>query len=123
VALAVIVTLAVAAGLRALRIGGHAADVLAGAAAAIGVAWLGWGLELVPWACLLGWGAHLLGDACTDQGVPLAWPASLAHLRVLPEPFAFTTGTRPERFFVTPLLWATLGWLAWHAAHLPAIHL
>ena len=36
--------------------------------------------------------------------------------RVLPEPLAFTTGTRPERWFVVPLLFIALAGLGVIAA-------
>jgi hypothetical protein len=32
----------------------------------------------------------------TKEGIPIAWPLSRVHVRLLPEPLAFTTGTRPD---------------------------
>ena len=115
--LAAVLALAIAAGLRALRLGGHSADLLAiGAAAAL--AWTGWYLALIPLACLTGCVTHIAGDACTDVGVPLFWPLSLRHYG-LPRPVAFTTGHAVERFAVDPLIMIGLGVLAWHAVALP----
>lgn len=113
--LAFTILLAVAAGLRGLGLQSHWAD-LAAAGAAAAVTFTGWGLALVPVACAVGCTAHLLGDALTDEGIPIAWPLSRRHVRLLPEPFAFTTGTRPERWVVAPALAITLGFLAVYAA-------
>lgn len=129
-ALGLLLTLVIAAALRALRIGGHAADLLAVAGAA-SVIWSGFGIGALGWAVALGTGTHIVGDMLTDEGVPLAWPLSRAHLRLLPEPLAFTTGTRPERWVVAPLLLAALAWLAFLTAggphlltggHLASVH-
>lgn len=113
--LAVFLALAFAAGLRALRIGGHWVDLLA-IAGAVFIAWHGWGLALIPLACALGCLAHLAGDALTVEGIPLFWPFTLRHFRLLPPPIAFTTGTLPERAIVAPALLLALGFLAWHGA-------
>ncbi len=115
IALGLLLTLVIAAALRALRIGGHAGDLLAVAGAA-GVIWSGFGLTSLTWAVALGAATHLAGDMLTDEGVPLLWPLSRRHIRLLPEPFAFTTGTRPERWLVAPLLLAALAWLAFLTA-------
>jgi membrane-bound metal-dependent hydrolase YbcI (DUF457 family) len=116
--LGVFLALAFAAGLRALRLGGHHAD-LAGIAVAVAVTCTGWGLGLVPLACGLGCSTHIAGDSLTDSGVPLLWPFTDRRFRLLPEPLAFTTGTRPETRVVTPALMAALGLLTWHAATIP----
>jgi membrane-bound metal-dependent hydrolase YbcI (DUF457 family) len=130
IALGLLMSLVIAAALRALRIGGHAADLLAVAAAA-GVIWTGYGIASLSWTVALGTGTHLIGDMLTDEGVPLAWPLSRRHFRLLPEPLAFTTGTRPERWLVAPLLLIALAWLAFLAAggphllsrgRLPSVH-
>ena len=115
--LAAVLALAIAAGLRALRLGGHYADVLAIAAAA-GIAWDGWYLALIPLACLIGCATHLLGDSLTDIGIPVFWPLSLRHYG-LPKPVAFTTGHAVERFGVDPLIMCGLGLLDWHAVTIP----
>ena len=115
--LAAFLALAIAAGLRALRLGGHYADVLAIGAAA-GIAWDGWYLALIPLACLIGTATHLLGDALTDVGIPVFWPVTLRHFG-LPRPIAFTTGHAVERFGVDPLIMCGLGVLAWHAVTIP----
>ena len=77
----------------------------------------GYGLALVPLAMLLGTATHIAGDMLTDSGCPLGWPFSQFRCKLLPEPFAFSTGTRPELMIVDPLLLGALGLLAWTAAH------
>jgi LexA-binding, inner membrane-associated putative hydrolase len=71
----------------------------------------GFGVAGVPWAIAAGTATHLVGDMLTDEGIPIAWPLSRVHFRLLPEPLAFTTGTRPERWVVAPLMLAALVWL------------
>lgn len=115
--LAVLLSLVIAGGLYALRIGGHLADLLA-VAAAVAMTWTGYGLPLVAIATGVGCAAHIAGDLLTDQGCPLAWPIGRLRFRLLPEPFAFTTGSKPETVFALVLVVA-LGWLAWHAVRLP----
>lgn len=112
--LALLLALAVAAGLRALHLGGHAADAVALGAAG-GIAWFGWDLALVPLACGLGCATHVLGDMITVQGCPLAWPLTMEHFGV-PSPVSFTTGTWREKWVVVPVLFLALGVLAIHAA-------
>lgn len=107
VVLGLLVVLVIASALRALKIGGHGADLLAVAATAA-LLWRGFDLAALPWMIALGTATHIAGDMLTDEGVPLFWPLSRKHLRLLPEPLAFTTGTRPERWVVTPLLAAAL---------------
>lgn len=114
IALGAFLALAIAAALRALRFRDHGADLLAAGGAAV-LAWSGWGLALVPLACGLGCATHVLGDMLTDEGCPVAWPLSLRHFRLWPEPLAFTTGTRPELWCVTPVLTTALLALGWHA--------
>jgi membrane-bound metal-dependent hydrolase YbcI (DUF457 family) len=122
VALGVFLALVFAAGLRALCLGGHWADVLAIGVAG-GMTWGGYGLALVPLGIGLGCATHLAGDMLTDEGIPVFWPVSAAHFKLLPEPLSFTTGTAPERYVVAPGLLIALGLLAWHAAALPVPHL
>jgi membrane-bound metal-dependent hydrolase YbcI (DUF457 family) len=115
IGLAVLLSLIIAGGLYALpRVGGHLAD-LAAIGAAVAMTLTGTGLALVAVATGLGCAVHIAGDALTDSGVPLGWPASRYRFRFWPEPFAFTTGTAPERFIVAPALTVTLGLLAWQA--------
>ena len=115
ITLGLLLTLVIASALRSLRIGGHWADLLAvgGAAAML---WSGYGVAGVPWAIAIGTATHIAGDMLTDEGVPLLWPLSRRHVRLLPEPLAFTTGTRPERWFVAPLLFVALAGLGVIAA-------
>jgi membrane-bound metal-dependent hydrolase YbcI (DUF457 family) len=118
--LGLLLVLALASGLRALKIGGHFGDLIAIAIAA-GMFYTGFGITQVPWAIAIGTATHLAGDMLTNEGIPLAWPVSRFHVRLLPEPFAFTTGTRPERWVVAPVLLAALVWLAWLATIAPRI--
>jgi membrane-bound metal-dependent hydrolase YbcI (DUF457 family) len=117
VALAAFLTLGIAAGLGALRMGGHHADLLA-AGAAVAMAWTGFGLALVPIACGVGMTVHICGDMLTKEGCPVLDPLSSHHFRWWPPPLAFTTGTLPERAIVAPALLLALGWLTLHEAGL-----
>lgn len=126
--LALLITLAVASALDALRLmRGHTADIV-GIAVAAGVIWAGWWLALIPLATLLGCCTHVAGDACTDSGVRVLYPLSGWKLHLLPEPLAFTTGTRPETRFVDPVLTGLVvvlgGWAVdpgFIAAHIHAL--
>lgn len=89
----------------------HAAD-LAAILAAVAMASTGYGLGLVATATGLGAVAHLVTDGLTKEGIPVAWPVSTVYVRLLPGRLAFTTGTKPERWVVAPVLLALLGWLA-----------
>jgi membrane-bound metal-dependent hydrolase YbcI (DUF457 family) len=119
IGLGLLLVLVLASGLRALKIGGHFADLLAIAAAAA-MLYSGFGVPGVPWAIAAGTATHLVGDMLTDEGVPIAWPLSRYHVRLLPGPLAFTTGTRPERWIVSPLLVVALVWLVTVLARVPA---
>jgi membrane-bound metal-dependent hydrolase YbcI (DUF457 family) len=110
VALGAFLSLIIAGGLYALRIGGHFADVLAvGGAVAMTVT--GTGLPLVALATGLGCAAHIAADMLTDSGCPLLLPLSRYRFKAWPEPFAFTTGTLPERAIVAPAFALTLAWI------------
>lgn len=108
IGLGLAVTLILASALRALKLGGHWADAMA-LTAAVAMCWHGFGLALVTPAVAVGCVTHLIGDGITDEGVPLFAPLSKAHVHLLPEPLAFTAGTRPERLVVA-LLYAGLAW-------------
>ena len=110
VGLGLLLVLVLASGLRALKIGGHFGDLLA-IGAAVAMLRSGFGVAMVPWAIAAGTATHLAGDMLTNEGIPIAWPLSRVHFRLLPEPLAFTTGTRPERWVVAPLMLAALVWL------------
>jgi LexA-binding, inner membrane-associated putative hydrolase len=106
--LALLMTLSVAAALQALHIArGHAADLIG-----IGIAswevWLGYGLPLIPLAVLIGCSTHVAGDMLTDSGCMLGFPVVKHRFHLLPEPLAFTTGTRPELLIVDPILTGSL---------------
>jgi membrane-bound metal-dependent hydrolase YbcI (DUF457 family) len=110
--LALLMTLSVAAALEALRFArSHVADLIGIGVAAFEI-WFGYGLRLIPLAVLLGCCTHIVGDMLTDSGCMLAFPASKHRFHLLPEPFAFTTGTRPELLIVDPLLTGALVVLA-----------
>jgi membrane-bound metal-dependent hydrolase YbcI (DUF457 family) len=114
--LALLLTLSAAAALEALRIArGHAADLIAIAIAA-GVVWSGFGLRLIPLAVLIGCATHIAGDMLTDSGCMLGFPVLRHRFHLLPEPLAFTTGTRPELLIVDPILAGSLLVLAALAA-------
>jgi membrane-bound metal-dependent hydrolase YbcI (DUF457 family) len=113
-ALGLLLALAIAAGLRALRLGGHPGDLAAvGAASAIAAG--GADLQQVTLACALGCAVHIAGDMLTVRGCPLAWPLTMRHFG-LPRPLSFTTGTWRETWVVLPGLIVMLGWLGWHLA-------
>ncbi|HEY3958698.1 MAG TPA: metal-dependent hydrolase [Streptosporangiaceae bacterium] len=120
--LAVLAALLLAAALRALRIGGHSADLLALAAAAA-MAWASSaGLAWLPWAAALGTTAHIAGDMLTIEGCPLAWPLTRRRCWLLPRQLRFETGHTAERWVVAPALLAALAVatvLAVHGQHLP----
>jgi hypothetical protein len=66
---------------------------------------------------LVGCTAHVVGgDMLTDSGCMLGYPVSRHRFRLLPEPLAFTTGTRPELLIVDAVLSGALlvlaGWAA-----------
>lgn len=104
IGLGVLILLTVSAGLEALHaVNGQVADVLGAVAAAV-VIWQGWGLALIPLAVLAGCCTHITGDMLTDSGCMLAYPFSRFRFHLLPEPLAFTTGTRPELLIVDPIL-------------------
>jgi membrane-bound metal-dependent hydrolase YbcI (DUF457 family) len=104
IGLALLMTLSVAGALEALHIArSHVADVIGIGVAAIEI-WYGYGLALIPLAVLIGCATHIAGDMLTDSGCMLGYPASRYRYHLLPEPLAFTTGTRPELLFVDPLL-------------------
>lgn len=114
--LALLMTLSVAGALEALRIArSHVADLI-GIAVAGWEVWFGYGLTLVPLAVLVGTSTHIVGDMLTDSGCMLGYPASRHRFHLLPEPLAFTTGTRPELLIVDPILTAALFVLAAWAA-------
>ena len=106
--LALLMTLTVSGALESLRIArSHVADVIAIGVAAFEI-WFGYGLALIPLAVLVGCATHIAGDMLTDSGCMLGYPASRYRYHLLPEPLAFTTGTRPELLFVDPLLTVAL---------------
>lgn len=111
--LGLLVAIAASSALEALRLAdGHLADVL-GIGVAAGVVWYGYGLGLILLATGLGCAIHLVGDSCTDSGVMWLYPLSKFRWHFLPEPLAWTTGSKPERRIVFPLLLGALALLSW----------
>ena len=113
IVLGVILGLILAAGVRALRIGGHHGDVIGLAGAAAAIYWNA-GLTLVPLCIALGASAHIAGDELTHDGCPLAWPVSRRKYHLLPRRLQITTGRFAEHWIVSTLLLAGLGYLLWH---------
>ena len=111
IGLGFLVMLIVAGGLEALGVCADLTADLAGSAAACAVVFYGLGLTLVPLVVVAGCATHLAGDALTESGVPLLYPAK-ARFRWWPRPLAFETGTRPERWIVDPVLLTAIGLLA-----------
>ena len=114
--LALLITVSAAAALEALHVArGHAADFIA---IGVGVAEVrfGYGLQLIPLAVLIGCSTHIAGDMLTDSGCMLGFPVSKHRFHLLPEPLAFTTGSRPELLIVDPILTGSLLVLAALAA-------
>ena len=114
--LALLMTLSVAGALEALHlVRGHTADLI-GIGVAAWEVWYGYGLNLIPLAVLIGCTTHVVGDLLTDSGCMLGYPVSRHRFHLLPEPLAFTTGTRPELLIVDPVLSGALlvlaGWVA-----------
>jgi membrane-bound metal-dependent hydrolase YbcI (DUF457 family) len=110
--LALLITLTVSGAAEALHLAGsHMADVI-GIAVAAGVVFWGYGLALIPLAVALGCIVHCVGDSCTDSGVMWLFPCKY-RFHFLPEPLAFTTGSRPELFVDLFLAGAFLVLTAW----------
>ena len=110
--LGVILSLILAAGVRALRIGGHHGDVIGVAGAAAAIYWHA-GLSLVPLCIALGVASHIAGDELTHDGCPLAWPFSRREYHLLPHRLQITTGRFAEHWIVSTLLLAGLCYLLW----------
>ena len=117
--LALFLTLIIASGLYAFGVHRHFADAVA-IATAVTLVVTGTGLPLVAAAVGVGCAAHVAGDMLTDEGCPLFYPFR-QHIRLLPRPLAFTTGTRPEVWAVGPVLAAGLCLLFYQAFQLGAI--
>jgi membrane-bound metal-dependent hydrolase YbcI (DUF457 family) len=118
--LAILLSLIIASGLYAVGLRGHFGNVVA-IAAAIAIVVTGFGLAFVAIAVALGCATHVIGDMLTEQGCPLFYPFSRLHLRLLPRPLAFTTGTRPELWVLNPALAGGLGLLFYEAFQLGVI--
>jgi membrane-bound metal-dependent hydrolase YbcI (DUF457 family) len=111
VALAVFLSLLLAAALRALHVGGHHGDAL-GVAAAAATIYFHVGLVLTPLCIALGAAAHIAGDMLTHGGCPVIYPVSREEFHLLPRELQFTTGKLAEHWIITPLLTAALVYLA-----------
>lgn len=120
IGLCVLLSLVLAGGMYALKIGGHFADLLAIGGAVV-MAVTGTGLSLVAIAVALGCASHIAGDMSTDSGCPLGWPASPYRFKWWPEPFAYTTNTGPETA-IAFVLAAVFVVLAFNAVRLSIPH-
>jgi membrane-bound metal-dependent hydrolase YbcI (DUF457 family) len=120
IVLGVILGLILAAGVRALRIGGHHGDAIGLAGAAAAIYWHA-GLSLVPLCIALGAASHIAGDELTHGGCPLAWPVSGHEFHLLPRRLQITTGKFAEHWIVSTLLIAGLGYLLWRDTGLAGI--
>ena len=118
--LGVILGLILAAGVRALRIGGHHADIIGLAAGAAAAYWRA-GVALVPLCIALGAASHIAGDELTHGGCPLAWPVSGHEFHLLPRRLQITTGKFTEHWIVSTLLLAALACLLWRDTGMAAI--
>jgi len=98
-----LMTVVLAGGLRALRLGGHLADGAALAAAFV-TARTGYDAAMFPWLAGLGAAAHIAGDMLTVSGCPLAWPVSQRRCWLVPAWARLRTGHRAERWLITPVL-------------------
>lgn len=112
ITLGVLLAVGFASAMDALRIGGHAGNLIACGLATV-MCWTGYGLAFVPLAAALGAGTHIAGDMLTRCGCPLAWPATMREFHLLPPRMRFTTGNAAEHWIVTPLLLAGFGYLLW----------
>ena len=110
--LGLILAVLLAAGIRALRIGGHHADVIGLGAAAAAVYWHA-GLGLVPVCIGLGAAAHIAGDELTHDGCPLGWPVSKREYHLLPHGLRITTGKAAEHWIVGPALFVATCYLVY----------
>ena len=109
--LGLILAILLAAGIRALRIGGHHADLIGEAGAAAAVYWHA-GLGLIP-VCA--------SPELTHDGCPLAWPVSNHEFHLLPHRLQITTGRFAEHWIISTLLLAGLGYLLWRDTGVAAI--
>ena len=117
-------TLLYAAALRAVKLGGHHADLfgLAGAVATCltgadltRLSVDGWHAPLLAVAVGLGCAAHIAGDELTHGGCPVLWPFSKHEFHLLPRPLQITTAKIAETWVVFPLLVIGLAVAVWHA--------
>lgn len=127
---ALILALLLSAGFRALYIGGHYADALGIALAAL-VVWKNWDLARVTqWHLPLlavcaagGMLAHVAGDMCTHDGCPLLYPLSKYEFGLLPQHIRITTNKLAEHWVVTPLLLIGIAWCVWRdVGHTVVLH-
>jgi membrane-bound metal-dependent hydrolase YbcI (DUF457 family) len=125
---ALVLALLYSSALRALKIGGHYADLL-GIAAALVTCFTGadlaqlpvwsWHVPLLAVATALGCAGHIAGDELTHGGCPLFWPVSMHEFHLLPRPLQITTAKLAETWVVFPLLVVGLGVAVWHATGHP----
>jgi membrane-bound metal-dependent hydrolase YbcI (DUF457 family) len=124
----VVIALLYSAALRALKIGGHYADLL-GIAGALATCFTGadltslpvgsWHVPMLAAATALGCAAHIAGDELTHGGCPLFWPVSMHEFHLLPRPLQITTAKLCETWIVFPFLLIGLAVAVWHATGHP----
>jgi membrane-bound metal-dependent hydrolase YbcI (DUF457 family) len=124
--LALLVTIAVAGALEALRFADRLVADLFGIAAAVAVAGFGFDVALIPAATVLGVVTHVAGDMMTWSGCVYVAPFSERRLHLTPRWLRFTTGTLAELWIVDPILTVAVGLLAvdtaWPGFAAAAIH-
>lgn len=127
-----VLTLLYASALRALKIGGHFADLIALIAGAV-TCYLGidvinlaawhWKVPFLAAAVALGCLAHIAGDELTHGGCPVLWPLTEHEFHLLPKPMQITTAKMTEISFIRPLLVILLIAAVVYATGLPILHL
>jgi hypothetical protein len=128
----IVLTLLYASALRALKIGGHFADLIGFIAAAV-TCYLGtdvasvtvwkWKIPFIAAAVAIGCIAHIAGDELTHGGCPVLWPVSQHEFHLLPKSMQITTAKMTENKVIFPLLVVLLIVAVVYAAGVPLLHL
>jgi len=128
----IVLTLLYASALRALKIGGHFADLIGFIAAAV-TCYLGtdvasvtvwkWKIPFIAAAVAIGCIGHIAGDELTHGGCPVLWPVSQHEFHLLPKSMQITTAKMTENKVIFPLLVVLLIVAVVYAAGVPLFHL